>query len=163
MSGFVPNENPRRLAEKMTQKGGHHSPETKRKMSLAKMGHPVSPETRRKISAGNHGKIRSDEMRRRMSLAKMEHPTSPETRQRLRDAAAWRHHGILIIRGDPDVELKHQQVAMRMDMDEDENENTSEDTEDFDEEGYLTLIREAEDESDEGIDSIGDGDDDFEN
>lgn len=53
-------------------KGSKHSEETKRKMSLAKIGHEVSLETRLKISMSETGKIVSSpslETRKKISMA----------------------------------------------------------------------------------------------
>lgn len=82
------------------QKGKHHSEETKRKMSLAGMGHPgwtkglvVSDETRRKISEAskgckhwNYGNHYSEEMRKKLSDAHKNQYFSAETRKKISEA-----------------------------------------------------------------------------
>ena len=57
-------------------KDKHHSKETKRKISLSLMGHPVSEETKRKCSEAvsgenhnNYGKYLSEETKRKIGLA----------------------------------------------------------------------------------------------
>lgn len=48
-------------------KGYKHTEESKRKMSLAKIGVPKSEEHRRHISEANKGKVITEEVRRHMS------------------------------------------------------------------------------------------------
>jgi len=80
------------------QKGKHLSPETRKKMSEARMGRksPMlgkhhSQETKDKIAEGNRGKIISLETRQKLREANTgKHPT-PETRKKLSAAMVKRH------------------------------------------------------------------------
>ena len=55
-----------------------NSEETKKRKSIAKMGHPVSEETKEKLKQRNKGQIVSEEARRKMSLARKGKPRSKE-------------------------------------------------------------------------------------
>lgn len=57
--------------------------ETRRRMSIARIGHPVTPETRAKISATQRGRTFSPETLARMSAASKRRMQSPEARAQI--------------------------------------------------------------------------------
>jgi hypothetical protein len=83
-------EHKKKLSEaKMGNKywlGKKHSPETRKKMSEARMGKKMSPEARKKISEARMGKKLSPETRKKMSIARMGKKRSPETRKKISEA-----------------------------------------------------------------------------
>jgi group I intron endonuclease len=60
--------------------------QSRRKLSEAKMGHPVSDEARQKLRQANLGKKYSEETRRKVSAAGKGKKRSEETRRRISDA-----------------------------------------------------------------------------
>jgi hypothetical protein len=73
--------------------GKHHSEETRKKLSAAKLGKHCSEETKKKLSDANKGKHHSEETRKKMSDAKRgeNHPFfrkhhSEETKKKMSDA-----------------------------------------------------------------------------
>ncbi len=86
--GIATPETRRRIS--IARTGTHASEETKRKLSQIHKGKPTwikgkhhSEETRRKISLGGRGPRRSKETRLRISLAKRGIPKSEETKRKL--------------------------------------------------------------------------------
>jgi hypothetical protein len=65
------------------------SPETKAKISAAKMGHTVSAETRAKISATSAGRIAGQETRARMSAAHTQHGYGRRGESRSPEYRSW--------------------------------------------------------------------------
>jgi hypothetical protein len=65
----LPEEQRKKIGLSCNWKGGHRKDETKQKISLAKLGHPVSIETRAKISAGHRGIPNSVEQNRKIGDA----------------------------------------------------------------------------------------------
>lgn len=72
--------------------GRRHSPETRAKMSAARMGWNPSPETRAKIAAAQRGRKLSPETRARMSASSPRRKLTPEEREKLRLANLGRKH-----------------------------------------------------------------------
>jgi len=70
--------------------GSSPSDETKKKMSIRKLGHPVSTETREKTSRGNTGKVVSEETRKKISMDRKGRTISEESRQKMSEAKKGR-------------------------------------------------------------------------
>lgn len=81
LKGRVVSEKTRRLLASF--RGRTHTPETRRKLSEARMGKPLSKEHRNKLSKAKLGKCLSTETKRRISETKMGHVVSEETRERI--------------------------------------------------------------------------------
>jgi 5-methylcytosine-specific restriction endonuclease McrA len=79
-------------------KGQHHSPETRAKMSASHSGVPLSSDHLTKMKAGHvglPGPVLTPEQRERLSLALMGHAVTPETRARIGSAQRGQVRGPL--------------------------------------------------------------------
>jgi 5-methylcytosine-specific restriction endonuclease McrA len=73
-------------------KGVVHTPETKERIRQAQLGKVYSPETLKKISIANTGKVRTAEMRKRIGLASLGRKANNETKAKLRAIHLGRKH-----------------------------------------------------------------------
>ena len=64
-------------------RGHHHSEETKKKMSIAKIGRILSEEHKIKIGLAGKGRISSEETKKKLSIANTGNIVSKETREKL--------------------------------------------------------------------------------
>jgi hypothetical protein len=71
------------VAKTFAEKRRKYLEESKRKMSITRMAHPVSEETRKKISLGHMGKSVSEETKKRLSIVKRGHTVSYATKLKI--------------------------------------------------------------------------------